>query len=55
MGKSVFDGRDLLKLSESEMRHIRGAQIAMVFQDPMTSLNPVYTVGFQIMEALMST
>ncbi len=47
-----FDGRDLLKLSENEMRQVRGRDIAMVFQDPMTSLNPVYTVGFQIMEAL---
>jgi len=47
-----FDGRDILSLSENEMRHIRGAEIAMVFQDPMTSFNPVYTIGFQIMEAL---
>lgn len=52
-GEIRFSGNDLLKLSEHEMRFIRGAQIAMVFQDPMTSLNPVYTVGNQIMEALM--
>ena len=52
-GEVIFSGRDLLKLSTTEMRSIRGAQIAMVFQDPMTSLNPVYTIGFQIMEALM--
>ncbi len=51
-GEVWFAGQDLLKLSENDMRHIRGAQIAMVFQDPMTSLNPVYTVGNQIMEAL---
>jgi len=51
-GEIYFDGRDLLGLSDNEMRDIRGAQIAMVFQDPMTSLNPVYTVGDQIMEAL---
>ncbi len=47
-----FDGRDILSLSEGEMRQIRGGEIAMVFQDPMTSFNPVYTIGFQIMEAL---
>lgn len=52
-GEILFDGRDLLKLSESEIRHVRGKDIAMVFQDPMSSLNPVYTVGFQIVEALM--
>ena len=51
-GELFFYGRDLLDLSDNEMRDIRGAQIAMVFQDPMTSLNPVYTVGDQIMEAL---
>ncbi len=51
-GEVIFDGRELLSLPESEMRHIRGADIAMVFQDPMTSFNPVYTIGFQIMEAL---
>jgi oligopeptide transport system ATP-binding protein len=52
-GEIWFSGRDLLKVNESEMRFVRGAQIAMVFQDPMTSLNPVYTVGNQIVEALM--
>jgi oligopeptide transport system ATP-binding protein len=52
-GEVTLDGRHLLKLSENEMRHVRGRDVAMVFQDPMTSLNPVYTVGFQIMEALM--
>ncbi|RLC90224.1 MAG: peptide ABC transporter ATP-binding protein [Chloroflexi bacterium] len=51
-GEVFFKGQDLLKLSEDEMRHVRGAKIAMVFQDPMTSLNPVLTIGFQIMEAL---
>jgi len=51
-GEVWFGGRDLLKVSEGEMHHVRGAEIAMVFQDPMTSLNPVFTVGFQIMEAL---
>ncbi|MBP7040742.1 MAG: ABC transporter ATP-binding protein [Anaerolineaceae bacterium] len=48
-----FAGRDLLKLNDSEIRQVRGREIAMVFQDPMSSLNPVYTVGFQISEALM--
>ena len=52
-GEVIFDGRDLLKLSEKEMRSVRGHEIAMVFQDPMSSLNPVYTVGFQISEALI--
>jgi oligopeptide transport system ATP-binding protein len=51
-GEVIFDGRELLTLPEHEMRHIRGADIAMVFQDPMTSFNPVYTIGFQISEAL---
>lgn len=52
-GEIIFDkDRNLLEISSSEMRHIRGAEIAMVFQDPMTSLNPVYTVGDQIVEAL---
>ncbi len=51
-GKVFFEGRDFLKLSEAEIRKVRGAQIAMVFQDPMTSLNPGFTVGFQVAEAL---
>ena len=52
-GEVIFDdGRDLLKLSSGDMRLVRGAEIAMVFQDPMTSLNPVFTVGAQIVEAL---
>ena len=51
-GEISFDGRNLLKLSDSEMRAIRGDDIAMIFQDPMTSLNPVFTVGEQIAEAL---
>ena len=51
-GEITFDGKNLLKLSDSEMRQIRGDDIAMIFQDPMTSLNPVFTVGEQIAEAL---
>jgi oligopeptide/dipeptide ABC transporter ATP-binding protein len=51
-GEIVFDGKNLLQLSDREMRAIRGDDIAMIFQDPMTSLNPVYTVGEQIAEAL---
>jgi len=51
-GTVLFRGRDLLKLSKEEMRKVRGAEIAMIFQDPMTSLNPVLTVGKQITEAL---
>jgi oligopeptide transport system ATP-binding protein len=51
-GEVIFRGRDLLKLSKNKQRLVRGAEIAMVFQDPMTSLNPVLTVGRQITEAL---
>ena len=51
-GEVIFHGRDLLKLSPAEMRAVRGAEIAMIFQDPMTSLNPVLTIGTQITEAL---
>ncbi|MER9645245.1 ABC transporter ATP-binding protein [Mesorhizobium sp. M0239] len=51
-GKVCFHGSDLLRLSDRQMRRIRGDQIAMIFQDPMTSLNPVYTVGRQIAEAV---
>ena len=52
-GRVVFHGQDLRKLSDADMRKIRGNQIAMIFQDPMTSLNPVFTVGDQISEAIM--
>jgi oligopeptide transport system ATP-binding protein len=51
-GEVWFDGRDLLKLSDDQIRQVRGKEIAMVFQDPMTSLNPVLTIGQQIGEAL---
>jgi oligopeptide transport system ATP-binding protein len=51
-GTVNFRGRDLLKLSNEQMRAVRGAEIAMIFQDPMTSLNPVLTIGRQITEAL---
>ena len=51
-GEVNFDGQDLLKLNEEELRQIRGNRIAMIFQDPMTSLNPVLTIGRQITEAL---
>ena len=51
-GEVIFRGRDLLKLSSEQMRLVRGAEIAMIFQDPMTSLNPVLTIGAQITEAL---
>jgi len=52
-GKVIFEGKDLLKLSDEDMRKVRGNRIAMIFQDPMTSLNPVLTIGLQISEALM--
>jgi oligopeptide transport system ATP-binding protein len=52
-GKAFFSGQDLLKMSKEEIRHVRGAQIAMIFQDPMTSLNPVLTIGRQLEEPLM--
>ena len=51
-GEIVFEGEDLLKVDDSEMRHIRGNRIAMVFQEPMTSLNPVLTIGRQLTETL---
>ena len=51
-GQIIFEGRDLLTLSEKQMRPVRGKDIAMVFQEPMTSLNPVYTIGEQIAEAI---
>ncbi|HEY63172.1 MAG TPA: ABC transporter ATP-binding protein [Caldilineae bacterium] len=51
-GEVWFDGQDLLKLNEDELRQVRGNRIAMIFQDPMTSLNPVLTIGQQVGEAL---
>jgi ABC-type dipeptide/oligopeptide/nickel transport system ATPase component len=51
-GRIMFEGRDLLTLSESEMREVRGARISLIFQEPMTALNPVMRVGDQIAEAL---
>ena len=51
-GEIIYKGRDLLKLSEAEMRHVRGREIAMVFQEPMTSLNPVLSIGRQLTEGL---
>jgi oligopeptide/dipeptide ABC transporter ATP-binding protein len=52
-GEIRFDGRDLLKLPPAEIRRIRGNEIAMIFQEPMTSLNPVYTIGNQIIENIV--
>jgi oligopeptide/dipeptide ABC transporter ATP-binding protein len=52
-GEVMFEGRDLLKLSSEEMRQVRGNDVAMIFQEPMTSLNPVFTVGDQISEAVV--
>jgi len=51
-GQIIYKGRDLLKLTEEEMRHVRGREIAMVFQEPMTSLNPVLSIGRQLTEGL---
>src|SRR3954453_9645680 len=53
-GQAIFEGRDLLGRSDSDLRKIRGKEIAMIFQDPMTSLNPVLTIGRQIREALVT-
>ncbi len=52
-GKAMFFGQDLLQIPNEDIRHVRGAQISMVFQDPMTSLNPVMTIGRQLEEPLM--
>ncbi|MEQ8481066.1 MAG: ABC transporter ATP-binding protein [Hoeflea sp.] len=51
-GSVMFDGQDLLKISNEELRNVRGSKIGFIFQDPMTSLNPVYTIGFQLAEPL---
>ena len=52
-GDIIFDGKDISKVKDSEMNSIRGNDIGMIFQDPMTSLNPVYTIGDQLMEPLL--
>ena len=52
-GEILFDGTDILKLPEPEMRKLRGNRISMIFQEPMTSLNPVFTIGYQIEESLI--
>jgi len=52
-GSILFEGRDLLALGREEIRGVRGNRIAMIFQEPMTSLNPVYTVGNQMLEPLL--
>ena len=51
-GRILFEGRDLARMTQAEMRKVRGNEISMIFQEPMTSLNPVFTVGDQIMEAV---
>ena len=53
-GEIIYRGRDLLKLSQDEIREIRGNDISMVFQEPMTSLNPVFTIGMQVMEVILA-
>ena len=52
-GEVIFDGRDILTATEREMRKIRGSEISIVFQDPMTSLNPVFTIGNQLVETIL--
>ena len=52
-GEVIYKGKDLLKLDEEELRKIRGKEIAMIFQEPMTSLNPVFTVGKQLMDVIL--
>lgn len=53
-GEALFDGKDLLRMTEKELDRVRGDQITMIFQDPLTSLNPVFTVGNQITESIMA-
>ena len=53
-GSIMFDGKELLDLSEDEMRDIRGRDIGMIFQEPMTSLNPVLTIGLQLTEPMLA-
>lgn len=52
-GEIIFENKDLLKATDEEMRNIRGKDIAMIFQEPMSSLNPTFTIGFQVMETLI--
>ena len=52
-GRIMFKGKNLLELDEDELQAVRGGQIAMIFQDPMTALNPVYTIGDQLMETIL--
>src|SRR5207249_2667458 len=52
-GEAIFDGRDLIGLPRNELRRYRGKRISMIFQDPMTSLNPVHTIGRQLREAVL--
>src|SRR3954465_15478914 len=52
-GEALFNGRDLITMGSSELRDIRGNDIAMIFQDPMTALNPVHTIGKQLVEAVL--
>lgn len=51
-GKAIFQGKDLLEMSDEEIRHVRGAQMSVIFQDPMTSFNPVLTIGRQVAEPM---
>src|SRR4051812_39502881 len=53
-GAALFQGQDLLKMPQEELRHVRGSKISMIFQDPMTSLHPFYKVGDQISEAILT-
>jgi len=53
-GRILFEGRDLITLSEGELRAIRGNEIAMIFQDPLSSMHPLYSVGFQLVEAVLA-
>ena len=53
-GEALYKGKDLLKMPKKELRELRGGEMAMIFQDPMTSLNPVFTIGDQISEAILT-
>ena len=53
-GEIIFDGKNILKMNQKELQNFRGNRISMIFQDPMTSLNPVYTIGNQLMEAIIT-